>query len=149
MGLNTAMVQPGLRVRHAGLGWKGTVAVVAAGMVKVDPDQGAAARWCDPADFEPLDEPSALNPDLPTAEAIRRRYLTDPVFHQLVTYQRQLLKMATPADVRDALGVAEEIERQRIERDARRAAGDDMRGKDPGSDATEGRGTHGPGQSKP
>jgi hypothetical protein len=176
MGLDGRLdvLVPGLRVRHTGDLWIGTVRHVmpAGNTIKVQPEGTDQERWFDADEFEPW-------ADVPPSEAIRRRYLTDPVFHQLVTYQRQLLQLArqlrgddAAQDLVDAGGLAVEMEREIAIRrgdavrgrspvqdvkdhlaafdqvTAERAAGDDVRGKGQ-TDAQERRGTHGSGQQKP
>ncbi len=144
--------KPGLRVRHRRELWTGTVVEVMPNreVIGVDPDGGRGPRWFDTDLFEPWPVPL---PDVPPREAIRRRYLTDPVFHQLVTYQRQLLVMAremrgekADQDLADAVALAVELEKERAIR--RGAADGDVRGKGQ-TDAQEERGTHRPGQPKP
>jgi hypothetical protein len=115
MGLDGRLdvLVPGLRVRHTGDLWIGTVRHVmpAGNTIKVQPEGTDQERWFDADEFEPW-------ADVPPSEAIRRRYLTDPVFHQLVTYQRQLLQLArqlrgddAAQDLVDAGGLAVEMER--------------------------------------
>lgn len=127
--------KPGRRVRHLRELWTGTITEIMADKFvgRVQPDGGGRDRWMDLDEFEPW-------PDVPPSEAIRRRYLTDPVFHQLVHYQRQLLQMArhlrvdkaeAAQDLKDAVDLAVQME---VEIAARRAAfdgaaGDDVRGR--------------------
>lgn len=133
MGLNPKDEVPGLRVRHTIGRWTGVITRLnpaLGGVIEVQPDTAGHPRWFSIAEFDAA-------PDVPPSEAIRRRYLTDPAFHLLVVYQRQLLTIAAGGDnadqdLKDAAWLAVEIHRER--RQDGRGAGlmdtsDDVRGR--------------------
>lgn len=148
--MTTAKV--GDQVRHRD-GWTGVVLRVGqrVALAEIRPDGGSGPRWFNLEDFEPVawDDLRQIVPinswrgsvPAPTTMAssqddLVRRYWHDAKFHQLVHYQRQLMKIGnSQQDLKDAADVAAIIDQDR------RAAGDDVRERGQ-TDAQEERGTH-------
>jgi hypothetical protein len=145
MGMTRATV--GDRVRSDIAGWTGTVRRVGRSIdiAEIEPDGGSGPRWFNLEDFTLVSDYDqravpvqawrglAARQQQP-ADDLVRRYLNDARFHQVVTYQGQLLAMGnTQADLKDAGDLAARIEQER-------AAGDTC-GKGQ-TDAQERRGTH-------
>lgn len=165
MGVTDADLVPGLRVRHRD-GWTGTAQRLGTpGVAEITPDGGSGPRWFYLAEFEPVDWDGGPLPErvpirdwagttsqvprvpwcgapVPETSDSERRYMLDPGFHHLVTYQGQLLRMVSYADLRAAADLAIRIDTERKRRD-------DVRGRTGQGDAQEERGTYEAAEPKP
>ncbi len=140
MGIADRDLVPGLRVRHRD-GWTGTAQRLGTpGVAEITPDGGSGPRWFYLSEFTTVDWHGGPLPErvpirdwdgagsrvprmqwggapVPETSEAERRYMLDPGFHQLVTYQLQLLQLASYADLRAATDLAIRIDSDRKQRD--------------------------------